>query len=135
MQYYLANSPQPAVKYLADCGNAFSSRHFRLVIMAERIILKNDDVVSISVKRDFMSGASTLKAKEVKQRLCNLIPNLAHQEWFLTHVPCEVLLDRRDKWMKGRARLVIEFIPENPEAEQKYISPLDDLRKLLKIEE
>ena len=104
--------------------------------MTERIILKENDVVSISDKREFIDSVSTLKAKELKQRLYQLIPDYAHQYWFNHYVACEVLLDRQNKWMKGRARLVVEFIPEKPEkpkVEQEYVSPLDDLRKELNL--
>lgn len=60
------------------------------------------------------------------------------QQWFNSRgVPVEILRTSGDGWQKGKLRLRLEFIPDNPEAfvnELEQSSTLDDLRADLNIE-
>ena len=124
---------------LLNSGNAFSRWHFWTVIMNERIILKNYDVVSMDEEKNFVDS-STAKISEIRKEIEEHINNDDYQLWFQDGVECAVLLgDGSNGWMKGRVRITCEFIPdEKPVAkrrppQQEPTSPLTDLRDELNL--
>ncbi len=106
------------------------------------IFLNDDDVISIDPGQNF-AKTSTSKIKEVKYSLITEwlkgLGNWVGEEG----VRCQVLLANRIGWHKGKVRLRIEFIPDNPsdfidksDVDKPLVadpSPLDDLRSDLKI--
>ncbi|HBE18503.1 MAG TPA: KGK family protein [Cyanobacteria bacterium UBA11149] len=60
-------------------------------------------------------------------------------EWWDEGIDCEVLTCDGKGWQKGKVRLALEFIPDEPEVEEISVSnqlflpesPLDDLRQMM----
>nr|WP_269144833.1 KGK domain-containing protein [Nostoc sp. WHI] len=104
--------------------------------------LSEDDVITIQSK-DFGLEAMT-KVGRLLQALeawpCGNTNNKGNEsQWFVEKgIPCEILRTAGGGWQKGRFRIRLEFVPDNPEAflkdspvENKTQSPLDDLRSNL----
>lgn len=109
--------------------------------MAERIILKNGDVISMNEEKNITYNP-TSKVSEVMEQINGAVRNDELQQWFNSGVNCEVLLCNGAGWTKGRVRFVCEFIPdEKPAIKARELSPkqdsvgstLDDLREQLDL--
>jgi KGK domain len=107
--------------------------------------LSEDDVITIQSK-DFgletMSKISRLFQALENWARCNNTNKGSETQWFMEQgFPCEILRTVGGGWQKGRFRIRLEFIPDNPEAffknsspeDEKPQSPLDDLRSNLDI--
>jgi hypothetical protein len=106
-----------------------------------RIFLNDDDVISMDPGQNF-AKTSTSKIKEVRYSLITeWLSGLGN--WMGDGIRCQVLLSKRVGWYKGKVRLVIEFVPDDPEAfadepisntsPATNPSPLDDLRSNLNV--
>ncbi|MGB6301550.1 MAG: KGK domain-containing protein [Rivularia sp. (in: cyanobacteria)] len=98
--------------------------------MTERIILKDNDVVWME-KKQSPCGNTTNLVREVNSALC--YTNLT-DSWIRDGVGCSVLFTNKDGWKKGKIRIKLEFIPDEPfmdDAEPGLL--LDDLREQLDI--
>jgi hypothetical protein len=107
--------------------------------------LNDDDVVSMPSYTAFDAG-EMFKFVQLKAAMRNFFQS-GHKgesprlKWLKDGVPCEVLRVHGDGWQKGKLKLCIEFIPDNPEAFQQkpsdawvgQSSPLDDLRSNLEV--
>lgn len=107
--------------------------------------LNDEDVVSMPSYTAFDAG-EMFKFVQLKAAIRNFFQS-GHKgesprlQWLKDGVPCEVLRVYGDGWQKGKLKIYIEFIPDNPETfEQKTLgvvespkSPLDDLRNDLKV--
>lgn len=87
--------------------------------------LQDNDVVSMDAAKNLGMG-ETSRIQEIRKKIRDKFPDY-QQQWINGDgVECE-LLREGGRWQKGRVRLRLEFIPDNPE------SPLDDLRSNLNL--
>ena len=106
--------------------------------MNERIILNDDDVVSMDEDKNLTSNP-TSKIREVRGKIQNRISNENYHAWFQQGIECAVLLgDGSSGWMTGRVKFTCEFIPdEKPTPKNKIpqqpTSPLTNLRSELNL--
>ncbi len=109
-----------------------------------RLGLTSDDVVTLASKDyglETMSKLSQLIQGMEKWAQNNTNNKGSEFQWFVEQGrQCEILRTTGGGWQKGRFRIRLEFIPDNPEAflksssaeDDKPQSPLDDLRSTLK---
>ena len=89
---------------------------------SERTI-NSDEVISIDDKDDnVLLGHHTYKAEEFLHRLGKHIDRNKKEKWIDKGVPCK-LLSPNQNWQKGKIKICLQFIPEQPE------SVLDDIRQ------
>ncbi len=89
--------------------------------MGDKFGLSPSDVVSMDEDKSIVG--STFKVKEMLLSLADRSINDDFiTQWIGTGVECEVLISGQD-WRKGKVRISLEFIPDQP------LSPLDDLRE------
>ncbi len=98
--------------------------------------LDRHDVISVDGGKTLL-GAKTFTVSEIAKYLGDKYIE-SRQEWFNDKgVECYVLQELKG-WTKGRARITVEFIPDEDEVEAKELdqpqkalppSPLDDLRQ------
>jgi KGK domain len=98
--------------------------------MSDKIYLNQEDVVSMDQDAN-VAGASTSTVEELMERVRHLVhrnSNLQEDkasDWVAKGVVCKLLLAQGGGWQKGKIRLRLEFIPDQPRSE------LDDLRSQL----
>jgi len=111
-------------------------------------ILNDNEILSLEEPVRILLQQPTYKVSEFMQALIPLVKgrNYAWTEdrvnWFSQGVPCEVLKLDAKGWRKGKVRLAIEFLPDEPEVEETPAaneiaqpeSPLDDLRQMINQE-
>ncbi|MEH1981549.1 KGK domain-containing protein [Nostoc sp.] len=103
--------------------------------------LNDDDVVSMDKKKN-LAQASTSRISELINEIKDLLSGSYqyHPDWLEDGVECE-LLQVGGSWRKGKIRLHLEFIPDEPEVTSVEVplllpsqpSPLADLRSSLKL--
>ena len=78
---------------------------------------QDGDVLSIKQIERLVMGYETFKFEHfwntLKQRL-GIKDDSPKSQWLIDGVSCELLSPRKD-WQKGKIRLVLEFIPDEPE--------------------
>ncbi|OUL28289.1 hypothetical protein BV378_07655 [Nostoc sp. RF31YmG] len=110
----------------------------------DKLGLSNDDVVSLPNGNFGLERMSKIEHLVQKLEAWSSASNKTGEHtWFLEDgCKCEILRVNGGGWQKGRFRLRLEFIPDNPEAfqQQKELdvwagqaSPLDDLRNGLEV--
>ena len=88
----------------------------------ERMI-NSDEVISIDNRDDnVLLGHYTYQAEEFLHRLGDHIDHHKKERWIEKGVPCKLLAPNQN-WQKGRIKICLQFIPEQPE------SVLDDIRQ------
>ncbi len=96
-----------------------------------RKLLNGDDIISVSSSRDvILLGNKTFKVQEMMEELTIRIKNEPEDsvnKWCLNGVECEVLTPNKI-WRKGKVKISLEFIPDEPEMNE-IESPLDDIRQ------
>ncbi|TAF09394.1 MAG: hypothetical protein EAZ77_05125 [Nostocales cyanobacterium] len=104
--------------------------------MSESIKLEFSDVVTLPKEKSPL-GASSFKVSEMSAFLAATIRNYINKNltgWDEAGIECEILQVSGGGWRKGRVRISLEFIPDEPQQEavllppSKIESPLDDLR-------
>ncbi|MHC5853791.1 KGK domain-containing protein [Nostoc sp.] len=113
--------------------------------MNNEIILYDDDVVSMDKDVSF-TGNATSTCGELLESLKDLAfgENTSQRNEVADRdgVSCKVMLTKGGGWQKGRLRLRLDFVPDEPEASQQNPSmilsqpelSLDDLRSQLNPE-
>lgn len=85
--------------------------------------INGNEVISISDKKDnVLINHHTYKAEEFLKRLGDHVDHHKREKWIEEGVPCEILSPNQT-WQKGKIKICLQFIPEQPE------SVLDDIRK------
>ena len=85
--------------------------------------IHSDEVISIENKEDnVLLGHHIYKAEEFLHRLGKHIDRNKKERWIEKGVPCK-LLSPNQNWQKGKIKICLQFIPEQPE------SVLDDIRQ------
>jgi hypothetical protein len=111
-------------------------------------LLKDNEILSLEEPVRILLQQPTYKVSEFMQVLISLVKGTARTwthdklNWFSQGVPCEVLRLDAKGWRKGKVRLAIEFLPDEPEVEEipatneieQPESPLDDLRQMINQE-
>jgi hypothetical protein len=111
-------------------------------------LLKDNEILSLEEPVRILLQQPTYKVSEFMQVLISLVKGTARtwthdkSNWFSQGVPCEVLRLDAKGWRKGKVRLAIEFLPDEPEVEEipatneieQPESPLDDLRQMINQE-
>lgn len=105
--------------------------------------LGRNEVVSVKAEHRIVVSHTTFKVNEFAQAIKTQISVNNGQQtmrdmWFAEGVECEVLSPGKD-WRKGKVRVSLEFIPDEPEVEEELEndeptnneseSMLDDLRR------
>lgn len=113
--------------------------------------LKWDEIISIDKSTKILIPHPTFKVSELIKAVMEFLKskdNVTSYDWTEEKakwagdgVRAEVLKYGAKGWQKGKVRLTIEFIPDEPETEEAPASdraesnqpesPLDDLRKIL----
>ncbi|QSJ17702.1 hypothetical protein JYQ62_02145 [Nostoc sp. UHCC 0702] len=115
--------------------------------MSNEIVLRDDDVVSITGNADSIPMLNfglkaTFKSSELINAARAWIATTGHETcsystWLKKEgLRCQVLLTNGMGWKSGKVRFRIEFIPDEPEVSANPTvpsSPLDDLRSSLNI--
>ncbi len=109
--------------------------------MNNEIILYDDDVVSMDKDVSF-TGNTTSTCGELIESLKDLAFRSIERDELENGVICKVMLTKGGGWQKGRLRLRLDFVPDEPEASQQNPSmilgqpelSLDDLRSQLNPE-
>ena len=108
-----------------------------------KIKLQDGDVLSIKKEERLVMGHETFKFEHfwrtLKQRL-QIYADNPKSQWLIDGVECDLLSPRKE-WQKGKIRLVLEFIPDQPEpsTDQSLSNgaldhSLDDIRQQLATE-
>ncbi len=99
--------------------------------MNKEIILYDDDVVSMDEEISF-TGNTTSTCGELIESLKDLAfgENTSQRNETVDGITCKVLLVKGGGWQKGRLRLRLDFLPDEPQVPQPE-SPLADLRSHL----
>ncbi|MEH1954719.1 MAG: KGK domain-containing protein [Nostoc sp.] len=108
--------------------------------MNKEIILYDDDVVSMDKVVSF-TGNATSTCGELIESLKDLAfgESTSQRNEIADGIICKVLLTKGGGWQKGKLRLRLDFVPDEPEVPQPILSvvpsepqsPLDDLRSHL----
>jgi hypothetical protein len=77
--------------------------------------LNNDDVVSMLSADQSFTKTPVAKVSQLKGSLHSIIKEY-HPHWIEPGLACEVLKTSGGGWQKGRIRITLEFIPEEPPA-------------------
>ncbi|MEH2224402.1 KGK domain-containing protein [Nostoc sp.] len=111
--------------------------------MNNEIILHDDDVVSMDKLVSF-TGNTTSTCGELIESLKDLAfgESTSQRSEIADGITCKVLLTKGGGWQKGRFRLRLDFVPDEPEVSQQSPSiilgqpelSLDDLRSQLNPE-
>ncbi|MEH2157412.1 KGK domain-containing protein [Nostoc sp.] len=111
--------------------------------MNNEIILYDDDVVSMDKAASF-TGNTTSTCGELIESLKDLAfaRRSVESDEIENGVFCKVMLTKGGGWQKGRLRLRLDFVPDEPEVSQQSPSiilgqpelSLDDLRSQLNPE-
>ncbi len=105
-------------------------------------LLGKDAIVSIQESDRIIMSHITFKVREFIARMrATLNIGQKWQPWGSEGVECEVLSPGKD-WRKGKVRVTLEFLPDEPETEETLPSdtitepesPLDDLRQRMNQE-
>lgn len=110
--------------------------------MNNEIILYDEDVVSMDKETSF-TGNTTSTCGELIESLKDLAfaRRSVESDEIENGVICKVMLTKGGGWQKGRLRLRLDFVPDEPEVPQQSPSvvsgeprsPLDDLRSHLDV--
>lgn len=102
--------------------------------------LENDAIVSLKALDRILMPHVTFKVSEFIERLGAVLGLLGEkwEKWGFKGVESEILSPGKG-WRKGKIRLTLEFLPDEPELEEieanKEIpqpeSPLDDIRRMI----
>ena len=85
--------------------------------------ISGDEVISIENRDDnILLGHHTYKAEEFLHRLGDHIDRNKKENWIVKGVDCK-LLSPNQNWQKGKIKICLQFIPDQPE------SILDDIRQ------
>lgn len=76
--------------------------------------LDDEDVVSMNPSENF-AKTSTSKVVEIKSAYVNDWLNKYNSNWGYDGIMCQVLSVSGGGWRKGKIRLRMEFIPDEPE--------------------
>ncbi|WP_201788381.1 KGK domain-containing protein [Trichormus sp. NMC-1] len=107
--------------------------------MSESVKLEFSDVVTVPKQKSPLN-ASSFKVSEMSAYLAGLLVTYIRKDltgWDSPGIECEVLQVSGGGWRKGKVRVSLDFIPDEPEEEPqeavllppaKEKSPLDDLR-------
>lgn len=85
----------------------------------DSLSLDRDDVVNIEASKSFI-GATTFTVSEVGLELAKLISEKMKttsdfgKQWGQIGIPCRVLQASHQGWTKGKVRITLEFIPDEP---------------------
>jgi hypothetical protein len=89
--------------------------------------LEDDDVLSMNANENPVY-TPTIKVSQVLQKIRSSIGSSIN-EWTETGAECEVLRASTAGWRKGKVRLCIEFVPDEPEDETQQ-AQLEDSETL-----
>lgn len=81
--------------------------------MSNEFFLSDQDVVSMAVDKNF-AKTTTSTVTELKQGMIRQCLGDALSTWVTAGVNCQILLESGGGWQKGKIRLRLEFIPDNP---------------------
>ncbi|MBE9044618.1 KGK family protein [Pleurocapsales cyanobacterium LEGE 10410] len=82
-----------------------------------------DEVVSIdNEKENILINHRTYKVKDFLEKLSKNLDYNQGKKWISEGVACEILSPNQS-WQKGKIKICLQFIPEQPE------SILDDIRQ------
>lgn len=94
-------------------------------------LLNGEDIISVFSSDDIiLLGNNTFKVEEMMEELTIRIKNEPEdsvKKWCINGVECEVLSPNKI-WQKGKVKICLEFIPDEPEINEMQ-SPLDDIRQ------
>lgn len=93
----------------------------------QKIVLSKDDVVSLNNHEDkTWISHHTFKTEEFLNNLSHKVDGNREKQkrWTNEGIECSILTPNQG-WQKGKIRLCVEFIPDNPE------SALDEFRQNL----
>lgn len=79
-----------------------------------RIEPSDDDVVSVPDIGMTPVKHPTLKAAQVRKAFSDILRQHVTYDWFNTGIECEFLKTTGGGWKKGRLRIRLEFIPNEP---------------------
>lgn len=81
--------------------------------------LAQEDVVSIEGGATLSLSRPTFRVDEMTAHVVSHLARTPQErEWSSTGFPAKVLNSKTGGWRKGKVRLTIEFIPDEPEAPQ-----------------
>jgi hypothetical protein len=105
----------------------------------KKIDLNDKDVIRVTSQQNNLAGLSTATIAEYRQKVAKNVFS-SQTIWLEEGVECEILFSECIRgWQSGKLRLVLEFIPDNPDAFVENsppalpTSPLDDLRSNLNM--
>lgn len=85
--------------------------------------INGDEVISIDDDQEnILIDHRTYKSKDFLQKLAQNIHYSKGEKWLTEGVACEILSPHQN-WQKGKIKICLQFIPEQPE------SVLDDIRQ------
>ena len=91
-------------------------------------MIRADEVVSIEKQEDqLLIKHPTYQAIEFLNELGNHIAGHKKEKWIDKGVPCKMLSPNQN-WQKGKIKICLQFIPDQPE------SVLDDVRQELDLD-
>lgn len=95
----------------------------------EKIIKLNLDEV-ITCERFGIVSQTTFKVQEAMELVSEKV-HVRWDDWIQNGKQCEIIGPNTEGWIKGRVRICLEFIPDEPEPKpvKEPESPLDDLRQ------
>lgn len=103
----------------------------RLVVVEKVVKLNGDDVVFMHPSNSPIEDIPTFKVKDAIDEMVGKL-QLHSLSWTETGMECEAIGSNSGGWKKGKVRLCLEFIPDEPDPEPEPKapeSPLDDLRQ------
>lgn len=95
--------------------------------MDRQQILNKNDVISVDINNNeeetenSLMGHHTFKVDEFLAELLNETSYKLGEKWFIDGVKCKILSPNKS-WRKGKIKISLEFISDEPE------SPLDEIR-------
>ncbi|AFY54402.1 KGK domain protein [Rivularia sp. PCC 7116] len=102
--------------------------------MTERIILNDDDVVSMD-KDENLTYKPTSRVDEIKNEIMERFDD-DYREWAREGITCQCLSVKGGGWLKGKVRIEVsfelEFTPDKTSASPSA-SSLNDLREQLDL--
>jgi hypothetical protein len=106
------------------CARQYNLFQSNLILTMNNIdrIINDNEVLSINNKEDnVLINHHTYTSEEFLHTLGKHIDRNKKDKWIVEGVPCQ-LLSPNQNWQKGRVKICLQFIPDQPE------SILDDLR-------
>jgi hypothetical protein len=87
--------------------------------------LNDDDVVTMEPSKSIV-GIQTFLVKQFKEGLSRVLQHGALGIWLAEGVRCQVLRPTGGGWQKGKVRLSLEFIPDEPSEIGEDSTPKSD---------